>query len=358
MSRAPGRVNLIGEHTDYNEGFVLPCALPFDTVIAASPSHDGQVQIHAEGFGELRTDTSGTPLDDAAEPWSLHLRGVHRLMADAGVEVQGWRGCISTDIPTGASLSSSAAVEVATINLLLALTDTSWTPTAVARLGQQVENRVLGLPSGIMDQLISASAATGAATLIDCRSLDMTRHRIPPEAVVVVMDTGSRRRLVDSAYADRRTSCERAAELLGVTSLREAGLSDLARLVGEGNLMARARHVITENARTVSAADAMDRADVERLGALMNASHDSLRDDYEVSGPELDAMVEIARGLPGCHGARMTGGGFAGCAVALVDRSLVDEFTATATLAYRNHVGIEPVLWAVQPAAGASVELL
>lgn len=356
VSRAPGRVNLIGEHTDYNDGFVLPMALPFDTVIVGAPMPSGSgVSLLSEGFGEVTFDPRD-PL--SARDWSTHLRGIHALLEAEGVEVPDWRGVIATDIPMGASLSSSAAIEIACLGLILALSgEEAWPPDRLARLGQQVENQVLGLPSGIMDQLISAAALAGHASLIDCRTLQTRHFPLPDAHAVVVMDTLTRRELVDSEYAARRADCETAASELGVAALRDASLAELS-ILAEGRIHNRARHVVTENQRTLDAAAAMTDGDAGRLGELMNASHDSLRDDYEVSGPGLDAIVDAARVAPGCRGARMTGGGFAGCAVALVEVDAVGQFVASVSADYRERTGETPTLWPVQPAHGAAVEVV
>jgi galactokinase len=352
--RAPGRVNLIGEHTDYNEGFTLPMALPFDTVIALSSDGDstsGAVTIASEGFGSIVIDPSAGP--HAVEGWAVHIAGVIGLITERGVPAGGWRATIATDIPTGASLSSSAALEVAVITALLARAGTEWTPIDIAQLGQRVENEIVGLPSGIMDQYISAGAVAGFASLMDCRALTLTPAPLPDGVVVAIMDTGTRRVLAEAAYGDRRAACERAALELGVPALRDATIQQVATIVDPVDRR-RAHHVVSENQRTLDAVAVMHRGDVIALGRLMNESHVSLRDDFEVSGPGLDAIVEVALEAPGCLGARMTGGGFAGCAVALVrvdeaeifERSILDRY------AFDGH---RARVWICAPAAGASV---
>jgi galactokinase len=347
-------VNLIGEHTDYNDGFALPMALPFDTVIAASHDgdpHAGAVTLASEGFGEVVID----PAADVASTidWAKHLAGVVALLGAEGVATGGWRASIATDIPTGASLSSSAAIEVAAITLLLARGGLSWPPIEVARLGQRVENEVVGLPSGIMDQFISAGAVQGHASLMDCRELTLTPVPLPDSTVVAIMDTGTRRVLADAAYGDRRAACERVVAALGVAALRDATINQLGAVADTVDRR-RAHHVITENERTLRGADAMRHGDTLELGRLMTASHISLRDDYDVSGPGLDAIVEAALAAPGCLGARMTGGGFAGCAVALVDAGRATEFTATVLERY-SYDGHTARVWLCAPAPGASV---
>jgi len=374
--RAPGRVNLIGEHTDYNDGFVLPMAIGADTAIAvsaaprmaggagtessmsarrasdiadragsASPANassdltrsnaeEPAGVIWSEGFGTVEL---GNPGEEAAvDHWAAHIRGVQALLSESGIAWPAWRGCIATDIPIGGGLSSSAALEVAIALALLRLAGQEWSPTEIARLGQRVENDVLGLPSGIMDQLISAGAVDGHASLIDCRSLEARPVALGPEVRVAILDTQTRRELTGTAFAERRESCARAAALLGVGTLRDATLCDLDLLDPAAHAVEhrRARHVITENRRTLDAAEALAQGDIARFGELMSDSHRSLRDDYEVSGPALDRAVEAAMVSPGCLGARMTGGGFAGCAVALVEAGQADAFEQTAKTHY------------------------
>lgn len=351
-ARAPGRVNLIGEHTDYNAGFTFPMALPFDTVVtfeAVGDPASGVVTIDSAGFGSVEIGPRSEP-----PGWARHLVGVVDLMEAAGIPARGWRGCIDTDIPTGASLSSSAALEVATIRALLARAGVAWTPIRIAELGQRVENEVVGLQSGIMDQFISAGAIAGHASVMDCRTHTLTPMTIPDEVLVAVMDTGTRRRLAGAAYDERRASCERAAADIGVEALRDAALMDLGR-VGDDTDRRRARHVITENRRVLSAVDRLAAGDVVGFGALMTESHRSLRDDFEVSGPGLDAIVDVAHRAPGCLGARMTGGGFAGCAVALVRRAEVAAFADDVVDRY-HHEGLTPQVWLCEPSAGASIE--
>jgi galactokinase len=352
--RAPGRVNLIGEHTDYNDGFTMPMALPFDTVLAISDAGDaatGPVSIASEGFGEVTIEPPADPR--AVDAWARHLAGVVTIVGGAGIPAGGWRAGIATDIPTGASLSSSAALEVAAITALAARAGRTLPPIEVARLGQRVENEIVGLPSGIMDQFISAGAVAGHASLMDCRALTLTPQPMPSGAVVAILDTGTRRVLAEAAYAQRRASCERAVAELGVASLRDATLDRVATLADD-ETRHRAHHVVAENARTLAAAAAMQRGDLAELGRLMTASHVSLRDDYEVSGPGLDRIVDVALTAPGCLGARMTGGGFAGCAVALVAADAVDAFTAAVLDGY-EYDGHRARVWICAPAAGASV---
>ncbi len=354
VSRAPGRVNLIGEHTDYNEGFALPMALPFDTAIAWSDHGDpvsGTVSITSEGFGDIEIDPSADPR--SVVPWARHIAGAVTLLRGQGLPAGGWRAAIATDIPVGASLSSSAALEVALITGLLARAGETWSPIEVARLGQRVENEIVGLASGIMDQFISAGAVAGHASLMDCRANTLRPIPLPTGVVVAIMDTQTRRVLAEAAYGDRRAACERAVEVLGITALRDATIGQLDQVADPVDRR-RARHVVTENRRTLDAVDAMLGNDSTALGRLMTESHVSLRDDFEVSGPALDNIVEIALATPGCLGARMTGGGFAGCAVALVNSDEAESFASAVTdnFAFDGHTA---TIWICAPAAGASV---
>jgi len=348
--RAPGRVNLIGEHTDYSEGYVLPMALPFDTVMAVSASPYGRTVLRSEGFGEV-------VLGVDPPSWAAHIQAMVDAMAADGHHAAPWRATVATDIPTGASLSSSAAIEVAVGFTVAALSGAELSGTEIAKYGQQVETQLLGAPTGIMDQLISAIAVEGTASLIDCRSLEVTQASVPTGTVVVVMDTMTRRELVDSEFSARMKACHRAAELLGVAALRDvedvSGLRDTHELEWR-----RARHVVAENARTLQAAEAMAVDDAATLGTLMDESHVSLRDLFEVSSDALDTIVDAAGRAPGCLGARMTGGGFAGCAVALVHASDLAEFERTVAAEYERITGTAPRLWACGAAAGASVESL
>ncbi|HUF99121.1 MAG TPA: galactokinase [Ilumatobacter sp.] len=353
LSRAPGRVNLIGEHTDYNEGFALPMALPFDTAIAWSDHGDpdsGTVIVSSDGFGDLEIDPAGDPR--SVVPWARHIAGVVTLLREHGIRTGGWRAAIATDIPVGASLSSSAALEVALVTGLLARADVSWSPIEVARLSQRVENEIVGLGSGIMDQFISAGAVAGHASLMDCRATTLQPIPLPSGAAVAIMDTRTRRVLAEAAYGDRRASCERAVAELGVVALRDVTVEQLSQVTDPVDRR-RARHVVTDNARTLRAVDALKRHDVSEFGRLMSESHISLRDDFEVSAPALDHIVEIALDAPGCLGARMTGGGFAGCAVALVSSEHTEAFGRSVIDRYQFD-GLTAAVWICAPSAGAA----
>lgn len=352
--RAPGRVNLIGEHTDYNEGFALPMALEFDTVVAVTEGAgaDRAVTVVAEGFGSATFDPIDPTHDEVVPTWARHTVGVARDLGRLGVEVGGWDASVATDIPIGAGLSSSAALEVATTVALLHRAGVQWPTFEIARVGQRAENDFVGVPSGIMDQLISAGARKGHASLMDCRRMTLDHTPVPDGMSIAVLDTMTRRTLTDGAYSDRRRACHRAAAALGVAALRDGELTDLHKIASTEDRR-RARHVITENERTLLAAAALRSGDHHEFGRLMASSHRSLRDDFEVSGPGLDAIVEVATRAPGCFGARMTGGGFAGCAVAAIDADAATAFVDAVVDGYR-FAGHTARVWLSTPAAGAS----
>ncbi|MCX7851379.1 MAG: galactokinase [Caldilineales bacterium] len=355
--RAPGRVNLIGAHTDYNDGFVLPMAIERAVWIALRPRSDGRVRVLALDLGEW----AEFDLTDLRRErgWAEYLKGVAWAWQEAGYALRGWEGVLAGDVPRGAGLSSSAALELATARAFQVVSDFAWEPATMARLGQRAENAWVGVRCGIMDQMIAAAGRRGHALLIDCRSLETQPVPLPEGVVVVILDTATRRGLVDSAYNERRHQCEAAARHFGVPALRDVSETDLAARGHELDevIRRRARHVITENARTLAAVTAMRAGDALTLGRLMDASHASLRDDFEVSSPALDTMVTLARAHPACLGARMTGAGFGGCAVALVKAEQADAFAAHVAAAYRAATGLEPNITITQAADGATIVL-
>ncbi|PWH19319.1 MAG: galactokinase [Ardenticatenia bacterium] len=357
--RAPGRVNLIGEHTDYNDGFVLPMAIDRAVWIALSPLAGPYVSAYSLDF-DGSTEFALNDLRRTASGWAEYLKGVAWALQEAGYPLHGWRGVLSGDVPIGAGLSSSAALEMAVARAFAAVSGWEWKPKEVALLCQRAENQWVGVNCGIMDQMISACGKIGHALLLDCRSLEGTLVPLPPATAVVIMDTATRRGLADSAYNERRAQCEAAARYFGVPALRDVtpdafaskadGLDEVTRR--------RARHVITENARTLQACEAMQRGDAVQLGMLMQASHASLRDDFEVSSQELDVMVECALEQPACYGARMTGAGFGGCAVALVQAEAAQEFAARVAAAYQARTRRIPAVYISQAADGADVVMM
>ncbi len=354
--RAPGRVNLIGEHTDYNDGFVLPMAIDRAVWIALRPRDDRQVMVHALDVQEVETFALGG-FEKGDEGWAEYVKGVAWSLQESGYTLNGWEGVLTGNVPRGAGLSSSAALELATARAFAAVSGLRWHPTEMARLCRRAENEWVGVQCGMMDQVASAAGKANHAVLIDCRSLELKHVPLPPEVRVLVLDTAKRRELVHSAYNERRRQCEAVASFFGVPALRDLSLS---RIEGQGRalnetLQRRARHVVTENARTLAAFEAMQQGATEKLGHLMDASHASLRDDFQVSTSELDVMVSCSRKQPGCYGARMTGAGFGGCAVALVRKDVVASFVANVTTCYRNGTGIEPVVYVCRAANGAEV---
>jgi galactokinase len=352
--RAPGRVNLIGEHTDYNDGFVLPLAIDRAVWIALRPREDRRVTVHAVEFGDSIEVDLGR-LEKGGPPWAEYVKGVAWSLLEAGLPLTGWHGTIMGDIPIGAGLSSSAALEVATARAFAAVSGWAWEPRVMAHATQRAENEWVGVPCGIMDQLVSICGVAGHALLIDCRTLAIDPVPLPPGVAVVVLDTGTRRGVGDSAYQERRRECQQAARRLGVPALRDltsAGLADAAADLPQV-LQRRARHVVGENERTQQAARALRSGRAEEAGLLMNASHASMRDDFEISTPELDAIVEAARDRADCLGARLTGAGFGGCAVALVREGDLPAFVSAVETAYQAATGRQASIYVCQAAAGA-----
>lgn len=353
IARAPGRVNLIGEHTDYNDGFVLPMATAQETVFAVRARTDRLVDVVAADLGDRRSFS----LDDGehhAGLWSDYLVGVAWALEGRGARLQGWEGAVSSTVPVGSGLSSSAALEIGCAQVFAATGDLDWTPREMALAGQKAENEWLDLQTGIMDQYVSAAAQEGAALLIDCRSLETRLVALPVGCSVVVLDTMTRRGLVDSAYNERRAQCEQAAAVMEKAALRDCSLDDLeaAELALSETAFRRARHVITENARTLRAAQASDNAQL--FGALMNESHQSMRVDFEISTTELDLMASLSQAAPGCFGARLTGAGFGGAVVALVEQQSATVFMETVTSQYQAETGIAPDIFVAKASPGAS----
>jgi galactokinase len=336
VSEAPGRVNLIGEHTDYNDGHVLPVAIDRSIMVAFALRADSEVQLHSLDF-EQETAFDLKKIERHAEaPWSDYVRGVAWALQEAGHRLSGLDAALQGDVPVGAGLSSSAALEVAALGAFEAASGLRLDRRELALLGQRAENRFVGVACGIMDQMAAALCRAGHALLIDCRSLEHEDVPLPLEGLrLVVADSGVRRALLDSQYNVRRQECQQAAELLAaaiterpITALRDVTPKDLARH-GDSlppNLLKRARHVVEEEQRVLVSVEALSKGDTEAFGAMLNASHRSLRDDYEVSCPELDLLVELAQALPGVLGARLTGAGFGGCTVNLVRAEALDAF--------------------------------
>ena len=346
VASAPGRVNLIGEHTDYNGGFVLPCAIDRRIAVAVGA---GEGALYSADFDQTRQ------IDDEDSSWADYPRGVAWAIGEAGHEIGGFRAAFAGDVPLGSGLSSSAAIEAATALALDAFFGLGVGRTDLALACQQAENDYVGVGTGIMDQYASLLCEAGAALLVDCRSLDAESVPLDLQAAglaLVVCDTRVERGLADTGYNDRRATCERAASMLGVEELRDATEGDLDLLSGAE--LKRARHVISENARVLEAVEALRDRDFEEFGRLMFASHASLRDDYEVSTPELDTFVRAAQ-QHGARGARLTGAGFGGCAIALVPEDKTVAFTNACEQAFAEREYEEPAFYEFVPAAGAEI---
>jgi galactokinase len=356
---APGRVNLIGEHTDYNEGFVLPMAIERYMVVAADRNPERTATVHSITTGETATFNVRMSMVRGTPAWSNYLRGVVSGFQKRGIKVGGFDAVIDSGLPYGGGLASSAALEVALATLLEQLTKQPLQPIAKALLCQQAEHDFGGVPCGIMDQFTSVLAQKDHALLLDCRSRETRPVRMAdPSVAVLIINTQVRHKLADGEYARRRAECEMAARTLGVSSLRDATLKELqgARKRLEPVVFQRARHVLSENDRTLKAADALQAGDWARAGKLMYESHESLRDDYDVSCPELDVVVDIARGISeadGMYGCRMTGAGFGGCAVSLVKTECLKTITRKFEASYTRKTGNHASIFCSRPAAGA-----
>jgi galactokinase len=354
--RAPGRVNLIGEHTDYNDGFVLPMAIDRAVWVALRPRDDTLVSVYSLNFHQAASFQLQA-IRRSAIGWVEYLKGVAWAQQQAGYCLRGWEGVLGGDLPVGAGLSSSAALELATARAFAAASNLPWAAIPMARLCQQAESQWVGVRCGIMDQIVAAAGRAGHALLIDCRSLETQPVPLPANVVVAVLDTGTRRDLVNSGYNERRAQCEAAARFLGARALRDVSIARFQQSAPglDDTIRRRAQHVITENARTLRAAEAMRRGDLAEMGRLMHASHVSLRDDFEVSSDELNAMVSCAAREPTCYGARMMGAGFAGCAVALVRETDVRAFATNVSACYQAATGLVPRVYLCTAVSGAEV---
>ena len=361
---APGRVNLIGEHTDYNDGFVFPMAIERYTVIAAAPSEGNESTVFSVNKNEaaaILTDGSSKPPEHVV--WSSYVQGTVQYAFEAGFKVKPFRVVLDSDIPLGGGLSSSASLEVAAATLIEAMTGRQFEPVEKALLCQKAEHRYAKMPCGIMDQLIAVMGRAGHAMLLDCRSKQP--KMIPmddPSVSVLIVNSNVKHELTGSEYPDRRRQCEKAAGLLGVPMLRDATVSQLESARNrfdqetDGDLCRRrAKHVITENDRTTAMATALTQRDWATCGQLMGASHRSMKEDFEITCPEIDRLVEIAQSVGGVIGSRMTGGGFGGCTVSLIETKRTVEVLETITKRYQSDTGIVPSAFVTQPAQGARI---
>lgn len=358
--RAPGRVNLIGEHTDYNDGFVFPAAINLFTWVAIAPRDDRRLVIRTENLHDQVEFAL-----DSSEPipprhWTSHLRGVARALEEAGHSVRGADLLIRGEVPLGAGVSSSASLEVAVGFALLANSGRSVECRRLAQICQRAENHYVGAHTGIMDQLASSCAVHGRALLLDCRSLEFRTLPLPEDLRLVICNSMIRRELSSSAYNTRREECEQGVRILsgfipGVRALRDVTFEQLEQFRSQlpDVVYKRCRHVVTEDDRVLTAAMAFENNQVDILSKAMAESHRSLRDDFEVSCPELDLLVDLAEHSPGVHGARMTGAGFGGCTINLVHSDFVNSFRARISAEYERRTKLKPEIYICEAAAGA-----
>ena len=358
--RAPGRVNLIGEHTDYNDGFVMPMAIDFSTWLAIAPRADRKIVIRSENFSETVEFDLDEPNPVSSGHWSDHARGVAVMLERAGHQLRGADILLRGEVPVGAGLSSSASVEVAVGYALCANAGIHINRLQLALACLRAENDFVGMRCGLMDQFISCFGEKGHALLLDCRSLEFKLLPLTEDVRVVVCNTMVKHELAATEYNTRRAECEEGVRLLAqeisqVRSLRDVEASGLERFQAKlpDVIYRRCRHIVNENARALAAATALEQGDLVHFGFLMGESHRSLRDDYEVSCAELDLMVELAHQAEGVYGSRMTGGGFGGCTVNLVEAAGVDNFKQSVARGYAKATGLEPEIYVCTAAQGA-----
>ena len=360
LFRAPGRVNLIGEHTDYNDGFVMPVAIDFFTQIILFPLDARTLEFYSDNFKEkVLLDFDNLPKSRSSH-WSDYVVGVALTLIREGHELRGARLMIASDVPIGSGLSSSAALEVATAYALAMTSDLKIERVELAKLCRRAENEFVGARVGIMDQFVSFFGETDKALLLDCRSLEFENLPVPSPAQLVICNTMVKHDLASGAYNERRRQCEEGVEWLrtvlpNVTALRDVTSQQLEEHRKEMRevIYRRCRHVVTENERVIAGASALKEGEVAKFGELMNESHQSLRDDYEVSCAELDLMVELAQKTEGVYGSRMTGGGFGGCTVNLVRRDKVEEFQSKVVAGYKEATGLTPEIYVCKAVNGA-----
>jgi len=358
--RAPGRVNLIGEHTDYNDGFVMPAAIDFYAWIAAAPRDDRKLVVQSTNFPDSIEVDLHAGESNRRNHWTDYVVGVAVMLERAGHRLQGANLLAHGEVPIGAGLSSSAAIEVASAMALLSISGLDMQRTDLAELCQRAENEFVGARCGIMDQFVSCCGRAGHALLLDCRSLDYRLLPLPHGVSLVICNTMVKHELASGEYNARRAECEEGVRRLSrflsrVRALRDVSLSDLEKCADSlpEIIYKRCRHVVTENERVTEAARSLGRGDLPAFGKLMRDSHLSLRDDYQVSCSELDLMVDLAAGLPGVFGARMTGGGFGGCTINLLRTEAVPAFKRDIADAYEKATGLAPQIFVTPAAEGA-----
>ncbi|MGQ9631936.1 MAG: galactokinase [bacterium] len=362
ISRAPGRVNVIGEHTDYNDGFVMPVAIDRSVCVAARRRRDHTVNLYAADYDERTSFRLDSIEFDEEHFWANYIIGVADTMRKRGYSLGGADMIIKGDVPQGAGLSSSAAIEMATAKIFEELFNLKIDPVDMAYIGKSAENNFVGVQCGIMDQFISVLGRRNHALLIDCRTNEYDHIPLDPNFSVVMVNTTIKRELASSAYNERRRQCEEGVRILRrhlpqIKALRDVSAEEFERYQGDlpEAVLKRCRHVITENARVIEAVEALKCGDMERLGKLMDQSHISLRDDYEVSCRELDVLVESAREIPGTIGARMTGAGFGGCTVNIVRKDHTQNFVRTIKDRYMSAIGLRAEVYVSEAVDGAQI---
>ena len=361
--RAPGRVNLIGEHTDYNDGFVLPSAIGFYAHVAIAPRGDDKLVFKSTAYdGQFEFDAARLP-ERKQDAWSDYVLGVAHQLKRAGIPLRGANLLLHSEVPVGSGLSSSAALEVASALALQSLSGRTLPLKQIAKLCQSAENEFVGAHVGIMDQFVSCFGKEGHAVLIDCRSLDFELVPIPSSVDFVICNTMVKHELSGGEYNERRAQCEEGVRILskfypGIKALRDVSVEQLTKHQSDlpAIVYRRCLHVVEENARTLEAVKCFASGELAKVGELMRASHESLRDLYEVSCVELDTMVECAHGLPGFVGGRMTGGGFGGCTINLVEHKYSQDFAKEVASRYKAKTGISPDVFVCSAANGAGVE--
>jgi len=368
IARAPGRVNLLGEHLDYNDGFVLPAAIDRATYVAFSPTNARHTTLWAVDLNQqadfsLETLSSKTQTDSSSLPeWALYPAGVMWTLHEENLTVPNMNAVFSSNVPQGSGLSSSASIEMAFAIAWQTLGDWALPAMQRALLGQKAENKYVGVNCGIMDQFASACGVKNKLLLLDCRSLEWKTVPLPENVSIVIADTTVRRKLTSGEYNKRRSACENAVTLLqrdlpGIKSLRDVSVEDFNRLANKlpDEIEKRARHVVEEIGRSNQAEALLEAGDIQSFGKLMNECHISLRDLYEVSCPELNVMVNIAQAIEGCIGARLTGAGFGGCTVNLVANENVEDFASTLSKGYESETGLHPEIYITRAVHGAEL---
>ena len=357
LVRAPGRVNIIGEHTDYNDGFVLPCAIDRDTVVAIGPSQDNNIKSLSCDF-DAKDEFNPNQINPSSQEWAQYIRAMAKHLSLEGHQIKAAQLSLAGDVPLGSGLSSSASLEISVGLALLKQADIEIDPTQLAQIAQKAENQFVGCSCGIMDQLISAKAQKDHALLIDCRSLDTSAISIPTDVAIVIVNSGITHSNTGGEYNERRAQCEQAAQHYGVRALRDINMEilDSQRTNLEDMAYRRARHVVSENERTLSAAKALKDNDLQKLGALMRASHASMRDDFEITLPAIDSLSDMMNDIIGNNGgARMTGGGFGGCVVGITTTNKADNLIEHITAEYRTPLDKTPAIFKCKAWYGANI---